>query len=306
MRRSRRRYTSSEKSTNIETVLVIDYSNLIHRTINTAVKDDKYCSDNYALWKSYVMVGKSAHDGIFGMIQKHKPDRVIIALDEKLTWRKEMFDDYKAHRGAIRKKSKVDYEEFFKISDKFLDEMAKVFKNIIFWGVEKCEADDLIAVIAKDIHKDAKVIIASSDKDFFQLQVNPNVSQYCPLKREFRVCPNPELDLRIKLLCGDRKDNVPGVKFRTGPKTAEKILKEGLDDFLDSEEGLRDKYILNRKLIDFNYIPEDIHQNILDDYAKIEVGDVDQASFFNFFIRNKLARVAAEFGIYSKYTEKLI
>lgn len=41
MRRSRRRYNSTEKSESINRVLVIDYSNLIHRTINTAVKEDR-------------------------------------------------------------------------------------------------------------------------------------------------------------------------------------------------------------------------------------------------------------------------
>lgn len=306
MRRSRHRFYESNKSTKIERVLVIDYSNLIHRTINSAVKDDKYCSDNYSLWKSYMMVGKNSHDGIFGMIMKHKPDRVIIALDERITWRKTVYPEYKAHRGAQRKKSLVNYEEFFPISDAFLEDLSKIFKNLIFFKVPNCEADDLIAIVVKDIHTDCEVIIASNDKDFYQCQKYSNVRQYDPLNKDFKICPNPEVALRVKIITGDRNDGIPGIKFRTGPKTAEKILNEGLDDFLNSEEGLRDKYILNRTLIDFDYIPNDIRESIIESYKNLKIEDMDHGGFFNFFVKHKLAGIAADFGIYSKYIERLI
>jgi 5'-3' exonuclease len=309
MRRRRKQPVNNDENREIETVLVMDYFALMFRQIFAAMKGDKYCSDNYALWKSYMLIGKNGDDGIFGYIQKFKPDRIVLAIDEKNNWRKDLYSEYKAHRGAIRKKSNVNFNEFFPIAEKFLEELQDIFHNIVFLKVPLCEGDDLVAVLSQDIYPDDKLkkfIIAASDKDFLQLQTNKNVVQYCPLIKQYRVCSNPDMTKRIKIIDGDIKDNIPGLKLGVGPAKAEKILKEGLDEFLDSEEDMRDRYALNRSLIDFDYIPDEIRKSIIDAYNAIEVKEVNRSGFFNFFIRNKLAGVAAEFNVYSRDTDRLI
>lgn len=87
-------------------------------------------------------------------------------------------------------------------------------------GMDKLEADDIIAYLAKRASKAGKKItIVSSDKDFFQL-IDNNVEVYAPVKKKTFTINNVKEEIGVlpqnynivKALLGDSSDNLPGVK----------------------------------------------------------------------------------------------
>lgn len=85
--------------------------------------------------------------------------------------------------------------------------------------VENCEADDVIGYLSRNTFRDEKKIIASSDRDFYQL-LDRNTMVYSwaskkfigpdEVKAQFNISPSNFV--LAKAVCGDVSDNVPGVK----------------------------------------------------------------------------------------------
>jgi len=93
-----------------------------------------------------------------------------------------------------------------------------------------CEGDDIIAYLCNGPMKDRKRVIASSDKDLYQLLDNNTIIYSLHKKiyvtsktmfEEFHI--KPHNFAVAKALCGDKGDNVPGIKG-LGFKTASKLL----------------------------------------------------------------------------------
>ena len=110
--------------------------------------------------------------------------------------------------------------------------------------IDKLEADDIIAYLAKRASNvDKKVTIVSSDKDFLQL-VDKNIEIYAPVKKKTFDVNNivqeigvlPENYNIVKALLGDNSDNLAGVKG-LGIKT---ILSEWKSFSHDSSASLQD------------------------------------------------------------------
>ena len=80
---------------------------------------------------------------------------------------------------------------------------------------------------------------------------------------------NAEKDLFVKILTGDKSDNITGVFKKCGPKTACKYFNDRqlFKEKLETTEGSKEKYELNRKIIDFNYIPLELIQGFKDKYG---------------------------------------
>ena len=79
---------------------------------------------------------------------------------------------------------------------------------------------------------------------------------------------NAEKDLFVKILTGDKSDNIKGVFKKCGPKTACKYFddKELFEKKIESTEGAMERYLLNKKIIDFTEIPEELEKNFLESY----------------------------------------
>ena len=155
-------------------------------------------------------------------------------------------------------------------------------------GMEKLEADDIIAYIAKRASKaDKKVTIVSSDKDFFQL-IDKNIEIYAPVKKKTFTFENVKEEIGVlpqnynivKALLGDNSDNLPGVKG-LGIKT---ILSEWKSFTYDTNASLQDvwdhcetqldgdkpkkvfaKIIHNWEKVLTNYQLMDLHNTALND-----------------------------------------
>ena len=94
---------------------------------------------------------------------------LIICQDSSNCWRKDIFPQYKAGRKKNQQKDAADWNKIFDVLGTIRREIRETFpyKNI---SIPRCEADDIIAVLAKKYSPSEKVVIVSSDKDFKQLQ----------------------------------------------------------------------------------------------------------------------------------------
>lgn len=281
----------------MKNILLFDCGNLVYRNLHVAVNQDPDDNYDFRIWKSLFL------NSFLQTISKFSPDRVVVCIDSEDNWRKSVYSGYKIDRAAKRAKSKINFTRFFPIMNNYLEDLQKTFTNIVFLKVNNTEADDLIGTLC-DKCEDQMVTIVSSDKDFHQC-INNRVKQYDPIKRDFVECLNPSRELQIKVLTGDSGDCVPNIKPKIGPKTASKLLSEGLQDLLDSDEQVRKNYERNKLLIDLSNIPQELKNEIWSEYNKYQLQEIKAGSIFNFLMRNRLQKIVDEFNSYEKSIKRL-
>jgi len=188
--------------------------------------------------------------------------------------------------------------------------------------MEKLEADDIIAYLAKNASStNKKVTIVSSDKDFFQL-IDKNIEVYAPVKKKTFTVDNiveeikvlPENYNIVKALLGDNSDNLPGVKG-LGIKTILSEWKSFTWDSLASlqnvwdhcetqMDGEKPKKIFAKIIHDWdrvmtNYKLMNLHDSVLDnsekntilDIIKSPVPDLQTGAFLRLLDQDKIEGV---------------
>ena len=81
---------------------------------------------------------------------------------------------------------------------------------------------------------------------------------------------SPKVDLELKIIKGDKSDNIPSIKNRIGEKTAlNYINNKPLFEKLLEDNNINEQYKKNRLLIDFDYIPKELENKILKKLEKI-------------------------------------
>ena len=138
-----------------------------------------------------------------------KYGELIICCDSKHYWRRDYFPNYKANRKKDREATGHDWNEIFSHLNQIRDELKENFPYKVI-DVYGSEADDIIAILIKQVHDDPDNIIISSDKDFIQLH-GPQVDQYSPVSKKFLEDKDPVNYLREHILKGDRSDGVPNI-----------------------------------------------------------------------------------------------
>jgi 5'-3' exonuclease len=182
-------------------------------------------------------------------------------------WRNEFYDKYK---GTRAKDDGFMGGPFFKMvyDDKLFQEGG--VRAILTHP--KLEADDCIAISVKHILQkipNAQITIITSDKDYLQLATK-NVKIYNLGFKNISEATHggsAEADLFCKIVMGDSSDNISSVLKKCGPKTALKCFQDkAYFDERMQKENAYEKFELNRKIIDFNYIP----QNLVDEFMQSE------------------------------------
>ena len=218
--------------------------------------------------------------------------QMVIACDSSNVWRRTAFPNYKAGRKENRAKSEHDWEFIFDVLAKIKKEI-KDFLPYKVVAVESTEADDIIATLCKRTNE--KVLILSGDKDFIQLH-NDRIKQYNPVLNKFvGKDENPIIYIREHILKGDRSDGIPNILSddnvfiegrRQTPLSKKKIegwVNEVVPTFTDEQQK---NYERNRQLIDLNYIPKEIEDNINREFNDVEVATRDK--ILGYFINKKL------------------
>lgn len=165
---------------------------------------------------------------ILSVLEEMKPSHIAFVYDTKHpSFRKEMYPEYKANRGAMPE----DLVPQIPYIKKFVQRL-----GLPAFELPGFEADDVIATLAdRAAHlskEEADVCIVSSDKDLMQL-VNGHIylydtmksQKYTPLEVKEKLGVPPELVPDFLGLVGDSSDNIPGVKG-IGPKGAAALLEQ--------------------------------------------------------------------------------
>ena len=222
---------------------------------------------------------------------------VVLCCDNRKYWRKDYFPFYKASRKKNREKSSLDWHMIFEMLTKFKLELKENFPYKVI-DVEGAEADDIIGTLTPIYSAHEKILILSSDGDFLQLQNYKNVKQYNPAQKKYVVSQNPIMDLKEKIIRGDKGDGIPNMfspsdcfvrDLRQKPitqKTLEKYLNEDVKNF-SYEETVN--FGRNQTLIDLTFIPQEIKENIINTYE--ETKPASKQKLLNYFIEHKLTNL---------------
>lgn len=206
-------------------LLLIDANSLIHRAFHAlpplTSADGTPAGALYGLANTLLKI-----------LRDENPHYVAAAFDTpETTFRKEIFEKYKAHRPKMPDELRVQIEESHNL-----------FKAFGILTLEKAgvEADDIIGTLVKRFKnkENLKIIILTGDLDTLQLVFNNNVVVLTPkrgisemkkyneeaVKERYGVEPKMLPD--FKGLVGDPSDNIPGVPG-IGQKGAAELLREG-------------------------------------------------------------------------------
>jgi DNA polymerase I len=251
-----------------------------------------------------------ATNAVYGFTQTLKkllkdfaPDNIAVAFDiGRATTRHEAFADYKKDRRPM--------PDDLAIQLPFVNEVLEGF-HIPVIGVEDWEADDLLgtlACVARDRGYD--VVLATSDKDFFQL-VGDGIKLFHTgrevlydargVEETFGLPPEKVVD--VMAIWGDAIDNIPGVPG-IGEKGAKALISdygslEGVYENLDKlkpaqrkklEEN-RDKAFISR---DLARIKCDLSVESID-FEKLKRQEPDRAKLHDVFSRLEFASLMQEF-----------
>jgi hypothetical protein len=219
---------------------------------------------------------------------------VILCCDNRRYWRKEFFPFYKAGRKKAREKSALDWHMIFDMLGKFKLELKESFPYKVI-DVDGAEADDIIGTLAPRYCKNEKVLILSSDGDFLQLQQYGNIKQYNPSQKKFVKSENPLIELKEKIIRGDKGDGIPNMfspsdcfvrDLRQKPITQNLIKKLLVEDDKEWKCDIRAGYSRNQVLIDLTFIPTEIKEKIINTYD--ETKPATKQKMLNYFIEHKL------------------
>jgi 5'-3' exonuclease len=234
-------------------------------------------------------------------IKNFKKDygEVVLCCDNRKYWRKEYFPFYKAGRKKTREKSDLDWHMIFDMLSNLKQELKEYFPYKVI-DVEGAEADDIIGTLTPRHSAHGDVLIISSDGDFLQLQKynndKYNVKQYNPAKKKFVYSHNPVLELKEKIIRGDKGDGIPNIlsssdcfvrDIRQKPISKNVLAKYLNEDHTSwKESDAVTGFSRNQVLIDLSFIPVELKEKIINTYE--ETKPQSKQRLMTYFIEKKL------------------
>ena len=237
------------------------------------------------------------------LLKEQKPDAIAVAFDiGPSTFRHEQFPDYKKDRKPMPDDLSVQVPLVREVLDGF---------RIPVIGIEDYEADDLIGSLACSARdRGYRVVIATSDKDFFQL-VGNGILLYHTGREVLYDEPGvtdafglpPEKVLDVMAIWGDAIDNIPGVPG-IGEKGAKALISQfgsldGLYEHLadvqkasqrKALETYREQAMLSRELA---RIKCDLSVDV--DFAALRLEEPDRARLHDVFSRLEFTSLMQEY-----------
>lgn len=227
-----------------KTIYLIDGLSVIFRSFH-AFKGKPLTNSEGANVNAYVGFFKT----LFSIFKQHQPQYLAVILDSKeISFRKEMYEEYKANRSAPPSElvPQIDW----------IKETLSAMKIPTF-EMPRYEADDLMASLAKKASDEEWfTYILSPDKDLLQMVgerthvLKMEKSAFFILdenavKEQKGVWPSQIRDFLA--LIGDSSDNVPGVKG-IGEKSAIKLLEnyKNLEDIYQNLDKIKPSLLKGR------------------------------------------------------------
>lgn len=232
---------------------------------------------------------------------------IIICCDAQNYWRRAVFPHYKANRKASREKSDLDWKFIFETLSEMRQDLIDHFPYKVI-HVDTAEADDVIACLAYYsqtnellqeglMEEPQKVLVVSSDKDFIQLQKYNNVRQWSPMQKKFIQGSQKDVyEYTITHIVKAGDDGIPNILsaddvFVSGErqkpfpsKRLPEFFEKGIDACKNDSE--RRNYFRNQQLVNFEFIPKDLHNTIISTYENTTPKG-DKNSVMNYLIKHQ-------------------
>ncbi len=248
------------------------------------------------------------------LIKDNNPEYAVVFFDVKgLTFRHEMYDQYKANRPPMPEELAIQIPDIKKIISAF---NIPVVEKVGF------EADDLVGTYSKIAQKKGfEVVMVTGDKDFIQL-ITDTCVLWDPMKdtiKDRREIKNdmgiePEQFIDVLGLAGDSSDNIPGVKG-VGPKTAIKLIKEfgSIQNIYEDLDSLKPKKKLYENLSTSKDIVSlsrdlatiDTSVAVKKDIEDFKLEEFNRDKAFKLFREFEFKSLAAEFAQKAEKLEKI-
>ena len=266
---------------NMSKVVLFDFNNLVFRNFFIKEVNPNSEKPDFMLWRYNIF------NSIYQLLWKESDIKeVVIAVDDKNSWRKSYFSRYKESRKKQRDRTDIDWDLLFTSMNKLVSDL-KHYMPFKVIKTRSAEADDIIAVISNNIKE--TVIIVSNDEDYLQLS-SDRILLYNPQKKEYVKCDDTKRFLLEKIMMGQKKDDIFNIitpddwgqtkktegknKPGFGPAAFKKVMNEGLDVWMEKKQvnkiygevDVKTNYKRNQILIDFNKIPRTITNRVLDQY----------------------------------------
>lgn len=218
------------------------------------------------------------------LVDKWKPSRVFFVFDGPNAGerRRKIYPEYKNKRKISERRSSIMFKddddseenEVYEIEGAFEIQVSKIYNflkklPVTVCIIPYCEADEVIAHIALKNYEDFDIIIASTDKDYYNL-IREHIYVYnwktkvlynCEMfKEKYEITPNNYIYKRI--IIGDNSDNIKGTKEKGKKTIGEKTFNEIFKSLKDKElEEIGDffNYIDN---YDLTTLPSKHHKHI--------------------------------------------
>lgn len=218
---------------------------------------------------------------------------LIIAVDGKKNFRKDIYEHYKAGRAEARKKSDIPWNIVFDIVHRLVDEAKENWPWAVI-EVDRAEADDVMFVLVEDIanhntqsvgvmddDEPEKVLLDTRDQDMFQIH-RPGLRQWDSRDRKFITLPSgmtAEAFRKDLIIRGDTTDGVENVFTPLGTlitpgvrqtaciaKRMNSVLQfENIFDY-DLDPVIKERIKMNHQLVSSQGIPLDVRDEIVSKY----------------------------------------
>jgi 5'-3' exonuclease len=201
---------------------------------------------------------------------------VLFCLDtpKEHLWRMKIQCDYKSNR-IMKTCDATNIKLFFNYTYTIIiPNLIKTYKNINQLQISNIEADDIIGVICLYIkNKDLnyKIYLISSDNDFYQLGFkNLSFINYKSKKELILSIEEAKYELNKKILFGDKSDCIPSIIKKRIKNKIELLENENiLLKYLNDNPESKKQYEINKKMIDFNNIPSEYYNKIINIFTTL-------------------------------------
>lgn len=227
-------------------ILILDCGALFHRSRSALLRS---CGELTTSAGIPVTGTLGFLNALFAIMAKYDYSCVIPCAEGGNNWRKKESGEYKANRDSA---SLAHYADQNLLLDEVLPTLGMNVAKVTGF-----EADDVIAHISRNSPAYDEIHVYSCDSDLLQLVSNKvKVILFNSVKNtkvfgidevleKYEVYPS---EIRfLKSICGDKSDNVSGIKG-LGPKTAVKIIEECRPSEINPEFTGADKIALHPKV----------------------------------------------------------
>lgn len=146
--------------------------------------------------------------------------KFLFCKDERQcdVWRKDLYPEYKANRGVANDMVHVLKEVLFEVVSSY----GQVY------GSPRLEADDVAYLLVRrlrEVEPNAEIVIVTSDRDYLQM-TDEKVRLMDGTGKWIVGCGDAKKDLMMKVIMGDKSDNIPPITKGCGKKTAETLASD--------------------------------------------------------------------------------